>query len=474
VDEPLRSVAFLLGHLLAVLAFSMIVPVVIDPADWRPFVLSAAITGFFAGSLYWASMGSAVNISAKSAHVLTAAAWLILPLFGALPLMFSGLSVTDAVFETVSGLTTTGSTILTDLDEQPYALLFWRALLQWIGGIGVIAMSIAILPFLRVGGMQLFRTESSDQTGKELPRAAAIAAATVWVYVILTFACAVAYWIAGMDTFDAVTHAMTTISTGGFSTHDASMGYFASAGIYWVSTIFMLAGGIPFVLYIRAARGRSIRSTQVETLLGVLLVVSLSLSVWLILESDSGPFEAVTLSVFNAVSVITTTGYAGSDYTTWGGFPVAVFFFLTFCGACTGSTSGGLKMMRLIVAVKSVMLRLRKMILPDGVFVTKYEGQALPQDVEVGVAVFCILFIVALALVFVGLSLTGLDLVTAMSGAATALANVGPGIGPVIGPASTFASLPDSAKWILCAGMLLGRLEIFTLLVLVTPMFWRA
>lgn len=470
----MRSVTFLIGHLLAVLAASMLVPVLIDPNDWRPFVLSAVITGFFAGALYWSTAGGEVRIGAKDVHVMTAAAWLILPVFGALPLKLSGLSFTDAIFETVSGMTTTGSTVLSDLDHQPFALLFWRALLQWIGGIGVIVMSIAILPFLRIGGMQLFHTESSDRTDKELPRSTAIAVATIWVYSALTAACAVAYWVAGMNGFDALTHAMTTVSTGGFSTHDASMAYFDSLFIYWVSTIFMLAGGIPFVLYIRAYSGRSIKSTQVETLLAVLAVVTLVLTVWLLTHSERGVFEAITVSVFNAVSVITTTGYAGGDYTAWGSFPVVLFFFLTLCGACTGSTSGGLKMMRLIVAVKSVSLSLRKMILPDGVFFTKYEGKVLPPDVQTGVAVFCILFMAVLALEFIGLSVAGLDMETALSGAATSLANVGPGIGPVIGPAGTFASLPDSAKWILCAGMLMGRLEIFTLLILVTPMFWRA
>ncbi len=295
------SVTFLLGHLLSILALSMLVPITIDPNDWRPFLLSSVIAGFFAGCLYLGSRRKSVNISAKSVHVLTAASWLFLPLFAALPFAFSGLGITDAVFEAVSNLTTTGSTIMTGLDDQPYALLFWRALLQWIGGVGVIVMSIAILPFLRVGGMQLFRTENSEQASKELTRAASIAGMTIWVYIALTVACGALYWLFGMDMFDALTHAMTTVSSGGYSTHDASMDYFDNAALYWITVIFMLAGGIPFVLYIRALRRRSIKSTQVETLLILVAVVSIALTAWLVVQSDCEPFEALTLSVFNTV-----------------------------------------------------------------------------------------------------------------------------------------------------------------------------
>ncbi len=469
----MRAVASIIGLFLWALAGSMILPIIVDPDDWHPFAIAAGLTVLAGGMLFFSNWGGSYEINVKRAYLLTAGAWLVLPVFGALPFELSGFSATDAIFETVSGMTTTGSTIMNDLDHQPPALLFWRALLQWIGGIGVIVMSIAILPFLGVGGMQLFRTESSDQSDKELPRAAKFAGATVWVYGSISSACAVAYMAAGMDGFDAVTHAMSTVSTGGFSNYDASMAHFTNPAIHWLATLFMLASGIPLVLYIRAVRGNTVRSTQVKSLLIMLGIAITALFAWRIFHSDRPAFEVLTQVAFNVVSIVTTTGYALTDYTLWGGFAATVFFFLTFCGACTGSTSGGLKVMRFTVALKSISIQLRKMIYVHGVFVEKYEGKPLAPEVMHSVGVFFFVFFVFFFLEFLALYCTGLDMVTSLSGAATSLANVGPGLGSTIGPAGTFASLPETAKWILCLGMVAGRLEFMTLLVLVLPAFWR-
>jgi trk system potassium uptake protein len=466
-------VASVLGLLLWALAGTMILPIIVDPNDWYPFLLAAVVTVFFAGVLQFGNWGSSRRITLKGAYLLTASAWLVLPLFGALPFVFHGFTVADGVFETVSGLTTTGSTIIVGLDNMAPALLFWRALLQWVGGVGIIVMSIALLPLMGAGGMQLFRTESSDRSDRVLPRAADVAAATAWIYAVLSAVCAVAYYLAGMSAFDAICHAMTTLSTGGFSTHDASIAYYHSLTIYWIGTVFMLAGSIPFVLYIRALRLRPLRLTQIKLLITIIICVSAPLSIYLYITNNFNIFESVTLIVFNVVSIITTTGFVASDYTQWGYVMPTVFFFLTFLGGCTGSTSGGIKMMRLAVMFKTVGVSIKKLVNPHGIFVERYDGQVLERDVMESVAVFMILYLTTFTIIFLVLEMVGLDFETTLSGAATALGNVGPGIGPIIGPSGTFASLPDAAKWVLSVGMLLGRLEFFTLLVLLTPSFWR-
>jgi trk system potassium uptake protein TrkH len=468
-----QAVLSIIGMLLGGLAVAMLLPALADPEHALRFLASAGITGLAAGWVYFSAPRDSRNkIGVREAYLLTSLAWLSLTVFAALPLKLSGLTMTDAVFESVSGLTTTGSTVLTDLDEWSEAILLWRALLQWVGGIGIIVTSIAILPLLRVGGMQLFRTESS-QSAKELPRAAKLATETLWVYGALSALCAMSYWIAGMSGFDAITHAMTTVSTGGFSTHDASLGYFRSDIIEWIAVLFMLAGGIPFVLYIRAYHHRPIKSVQVKSLFIFLGVTIAVLTAWLLGRTEMNTVDAVTEVVFNVVSVVTTTGFATADYTSWGAFAVAVFFVLTFSGACTGSTSGGLKIMRSLVALKMCRLEIRKGAHPHGVFREKYEDTTLTGEVMSSVGMFMFIFFGSIAALGVALQLIGLDFVTAFSGAATAIANVGPGLGPTIGPAGNFATLPDVAKWLLSIGMLFGRLEFLTLLVLVTPAFWR-
>jgi trk/ktr system potassium uptake protein len=469
----MQAILSIIGMLLGGLAVAMAVPILADVSDAAPFLESSAITAFAGGALYFGNRGSTGDkFGIREAYLLTSGAWVALAVFAALPIMLSGLSLTDAVFESVSGLTTTGSTILINLDALSPALLLWRALLQWVGGIGIIVTSIAILPLLRVGGMQLFRTESSASE-KELPRAAKLAAATLWIYACLSLACAAAYWAAGMSGFDAIAHAMATVSTGGYSTHDLSMGYFDSPLIDWIAAGFMLAGGLPFVLYIRLLRDGSFSSVQVRSLLMFLVVAIGILTLWLLLHRNLAPLDALTIVTFNIVSVVTTTGFATTDYTTWGTFAVAMFFFLSFSGACTGSTSGGLKVMRVLVGLKMCRMEMRKVAYPHGVYSEKYENKELSGDVMQSVGIFIFVFIASVTVLALLLGAIGLDFETSLSGAVTAIANVGPGIGPVIGPAGNFSTLPDIAKWLLSIGMLFGRLEFFTLLVLLTPQFWR-
>jgi trk system potassium uptake protein TrkH len=479
----LRPILQVTGILLIILALFMAPPMVADMAaghrDWQVFLVAGAVTLFIGVSLVLMNRAPGFGeLSGRQAFLLTTLVWVVLTLFAALPLAFSELqlSVADAVFEAMSGTTTTGATVIVGLDAAPPGILLWRAILQWLGGIGIIVMGVAILPILRVGGMQLVRTESSDLSEKILPRAAQIASAIGLIYLALTLACAILYWYAGMVPFDAAAHAMTTIATGGFSTRDASIGGFGSAAIEWIAIVFMVIGSLPFVLYIQASGGQLrplLRDAQVRWFIGIAAVVALAISLWLILTASALPSEALRHATFNAVSTISTTGYASTDYGLWGTFPVATLFFLMCVGGCTGSTSGGIKVFRLTVLHAVASNQVARLLRPHGVFVATFNRRPLPETAAVAVMAFVFLFALSFALLAIMLSALGLDYLTAMSGALTALANVGPGLGDIIGPAGNFSSLPDSAKWLLSAAMLLGRLELLTVLVLFTPAFWR-
>ena len=480
----LKPVASLVGGTLLALAAAMLLPVGVDlwaaNPDWRAFAISSVITaGAGAALLALGRGGLEGGLTIRQAFVLTPAAWTAVALFAALPLYASDYaqlrdSFTNAFFESMSGLTTTGSTVIVGLDSAPPGVLLWRAILQWLGGIGIIATAIAILPALGVGGMQLFRTESSDRSEKVMPRVRDITAAIGAVYVALTLACAVLYWLAEMTPFDAVAHALTTVSTGGFSTTDMSMGGFGP-GAQWIAIVFMVAGALPFVLYVKLLRGEGdvFLDSQVRTLLMLLVAVSAVLASWLVLGDRYAPADAVRHAAFNVVSVVTTTGYASTDYLVWGNFAVGAFFALTFIGGCTGSTSGGMKIFRFEVMALMLRAHFRRLIYPHGVFPRTYAGRPLPDDVVASVVVFFSLFFICYSLITLALMALGLDFVTAISASVTALSNVGPGLGPIIGPAGSFAPLPDAAKWVLAFAMLLGRLELFTVLILFMPGFWK-
>jgi trk system potassium uptake protein TrkH len=476
-----HPILFIVGILVSVMGVSMLAPAITDAiagsADWITFTLSSACVGFIGGLCLFSSRGHPIRLNLRQAFLLTALSWISLSAVAALPFVISELrlSYTDAFFEAISGLTTTGSTVLVGLDHMPPGILLWRAMLQWLGGIGIIVMAIAMLPFLRVGGMQLFRMESSDRSEKALPRAAQLAAATSVAYAALSVACAFAYFAAGMTGFEAVTHAMTTVSTGGYSTSDGSIGHFESPVIHWVATLFMILGALPFVIYIQAVQGRHrpiLANSQVRRFLQGMVVVVLLMTAW-IWHDGQALTDALRLAAFNVVSIVTTTGYATADYGLWGTFPVLMFFFLTFLGGCTGSTSGGIKTLRLELAILMIRNQLQRLFLPNAVLSISYKGQAVGDDVVRSAMTFVFIFVVGVAVLGISLGLLGLDFVTAFSGAATAIANVGPGLGDVIGPAGNFSSLPDAAKWLLSAGMLMGRLEFLTVLVALSPMFWR-
>lgn len=480
----LRPVLHIIAQMLLALSVAMLLPALVDLAtrdpNWKAFLLGSGVTfACGAGLSYATRCRLAGGLTLRQSFVLTPLAYATLVLFAALPLYISDYAqlkdnFTNAFFEAMSGLTTTGATVIVGLDKAPSGLLLWRALLQWLGGIGIIGVAIAILPALGVGGMQLFRTESSDLSEKVMPRVREIATAITLIYVGLTITCSILYWLAGMTAFDALAHALTTVSTAGFSTSDYSMGNFSPAA-QWVGTAFMLAGGIPFVLYVRLLRGEqdSLRDRQVRTFLSFLLVVIAALTAWLVSSGRYGFQDALRLTAFNVVSVVTTTGYATTDYGLWGNVAVGVFFGLSFVGGCTGSTSGGIKIYRFEVIAKVLRSHLRHLIYPRGVFQRVYAGRLLPDEVVASVVVFFAFFFICCGGLTLFLMALDLDFLTSTSAAVATLANVGPGLGPIIGPAGNFSSLPDAAKWLLACGMLLGRLELFTVLVLFLPQFWR-
>ncbi|MCP5366241.1 MAG: TrkH family potassium uptake protein [Hyphomicrobiales bacterium] len=477
-----RPVMLVVGILLSVLALGMVIPAAVDAfagnRDWQVFGISAGVTLFVGVAMALTFRTAGARMSVRQAFVMTTISWVALVFFAALPFTFGELelSFTDAVFESMSGLTTTGSTVITGLDYAPPGLLLWRALLQWLGGIGIIVMAIAVLPMLRVGGMQLFRMESSDQSEKALPRAAQIAGAIGTIYLGLTIIWAGGYWLAGMSGLEAVVHAMTTIATGGFSTSDSSMGHFDSALIDYIATVGMVVGGLPFLLYLKAIQGDPralLRDSQVQWFLGIVAAAVLTAAGFLWAENGYDPFQALRYGAFNIVSVITGTGYATSDYGLWGSFAVPMFFYLMFIGGCAGSTTCGIKIFRFQVLYAAARTQVRHLLQPHGVFIPYYNRRPIPEDVMISVLSFFFVFGVCFALLALGLGMLGLDYLTATSSAATALSNVGPALGPIVGPAGTFQPLPDTAKWLLCAGMLLGRLELFTVIVLFTRAFWR-
>lgn len=478
--KPLLQVC---GSLLIALALAMLVPLLADLAgghdDWEVFLASAALTLFVGAALVLANRGAGfTSLSMRQVFMLTTLAWTTLALFAALPLAFCGLdlSLADAVFEAVSGITTTGSTVITGLDSAPPGILLWRGILQWIGGIGIIVTGVAILPVLSVGGMQLFRSESSDRSEKVLPRSAQIASAIGGLYLGLTLACLLTYWSLGMSLFEATVHAMTTVATGGYSTSDASIGHFASPGIEWAATLFMAAGGVPFVLYLQALRGRPrqlLEDVQLHWYLAVLVSASLLLALWLVRERAVEPLMALRWAAFTATSIMTGTGYASTDYGLWGTFPLVILFFLKCVGGCTGSTTGGIKIFRFVVLYQVARMQITRLVQPNVVYRMTYNGRAIGEDSAISVMAFFFLFAVSFSVVAALLGALGLDYLTAMSASVTALSNVGPGLGPIIGPSGHFGDLPDAAKWVLSAAMLLGRLELFTVLVLITPLFWK-
>lgn len=478
-----RTIASAIGALTAALGLAMLLPALADLAvghpDWQVFLISSLITTIAGAGLWGASTGGEAVLNLRQAFLMTVLIWLVLTVFGALPFYISdlGLSVSDAVFEAMSGITTTGATVITTLDSAPPGILLWRGLLQWFGGLGVVVMAIAVLPMLRVGGMQMFKAEAFETPDKILPAAAQIAMAMTTIYGILTFACATAYWVAGMNPFDAMVHALSTVSTGGFSTRDASLGAFAQPAIHYVSVVFMVLGALPFVLYIGVMQG-SVRQffgdSQVRLFLALLAFATLIAVSVQVTGGIAGGETAFRQGLFSVVSVMTGSGFGLADFSAWGPLAVSLFFVIMFIGGCTGSTSCGIKIFRFQVLARDLYQHIRQIVLPSMVYIKRYNGRPLPDSVSTSVQSFVFLYFASFLILAVLLSLTGLEPLDALGAAATAISNVGPALSPELGPNGNFASVPETTKWLLAAGMLVGRLEVLMIVVLFTPRFWKA
>ena len=476
-----KTVFFTLGVLQIILGVSMIIPIIIQfiYSELDASFISAGIISVVFGILFFLSnLDHNKKLNLQQAFLLTAFSWISIAIFGALPFIFSNLelTITDSFFESMSGITTTGSTIMVNLDDAPKAILLWRAMLQWLGGVGIILMAITLMPIMNVGGMQLFKVSSNDTAEKILPKSKQISIRLIIIYSALTLLCAFFYKIFGMSFFDSLTHSMTTIATGGFSNYNESIGYFDSFLIEITSMIFILLGSIPFIAYIKFLNGdRKIffSDTQIKTFFKIILFSIIILFIYLVIINKS-LFEISIRSIsFNIISILTGTGYVTKDFDQWGNFPLIFFLLLMFIGGCAGSTTCGIKIFRVQILYHFLVNQLKKIIYPRGIFIIKYDKSNIDDKFMSSVIAFIYLYIIIFFALTAILTLTGLNFVTAISGAATSISNVGPGLGDTIGPNGNFASLSNASKWALSVGMILGRLELFAILVLFVPSFWR-
>jgi len=476
-----KTVFFTLGILQVILGLAMIMPIIVqfiyNELD-SSFVSSGIITIIFGILFFLSNLDHDKKLNLTQAFLLTALSWLSIAVFGSLPFIFSNLSldITDAFFESMSGITTTGSTIITNLDTAPKSILLWRAILQWLGGIGIIVMAITLMPIMNVGGMQLFKISSNDTAEKILPKSKEISLRLILIYLALTFSCALFYKIFGMNFFDSLTHSMTTIATGGFSNYNQSIGYFNSILIETTSMIFILLGSLPFIAYLKFLNGDKkifYTDTQIRTFFKIVFFSIIILFIYLLILKQS-LFEISIRSIaFNVISILTGTGYVTQDFNQWGNFPLIFFLILMFIGGCAGSTACGIKIFRIQLLYNFLINQLKKIIYPRGIFIIKYDKSNIDDKFMSSVISFIFLYIVIFFILTAILSLTGLDFITSISGAATSISNVGPGLGEIIGPNGNFSSLSNSSKWALSLGMILGRLELFAILVLFIPSFWR-
>ncbi len=477
-----KTVFFATGMLLIILGAFMLIPFFVQfiyDEKNNTFLSAASVTAFIGILLVLTNLEENRKLNLQQAFLLTTLSWLSIAIFGCLPFLLSNLdlSFVDAFFESMSGITTTGSTIITNLDDAPKSILIWRAILQWLGGIGVIVMAITILPLLNVGGMQLFRMESSDTTEKILPKTREVTLIISIIYLILTFVCSIAYWIVGMNIFDSIAHSMTTIATGGFSTHSTSIGYFQNPNIEIISIIFIILGSIPFIAYLKFVKGDKkifFEDAQIRGLIYILIASVLLMFLYLMLNNKEYSFlENLRTSTFNVVSVLSGTGYVTADFSSWGKFPLIFFLFLMFIGGCAGSTTCGIKIFRFQILVRFIINQIKKLVYPHGVFSIKYNNEKVSNTFIYSIMTFIFLYFFIFFILAALLSINGLDFVTAISGAASAISNVGPGLGDIIGPNGNFSDLPNFSKLSLSLGMLLGRLELFAVLVLFFPSFWK-
>ncbi|MDC3038665.1 TrkH family potassium uptake protein [Candidatus Pelagibacter sp.] len=477
-----KTVFFTLGVLLIVLGFSMLAPIIVQIIYNEfnsTFIISSIITITFGALFFLANIDHNRSLSTQQAFLLTALSWIGVAIFGSIPFIFSdlNLSLTDAFFESMSGITTTGATIINNLSDTPKAILSWRAILQWLGGIGIIVMAITLMPIMNIGGMQLLKISSGDSSEKILPKSKQISLRLVLIYFSLTLLCAFFYKVCGMNFFDSFTHSMTTIATGGFSNYNQSIGFFESAKIEYVSIVFIILGSIPFISYIKFLSGNKkivFKDEQIKLFFKLIFFSILILFIYLAIVNKNIFEIQLRAIIFNVVSILTGTGYVTKEFDQWGNFPLIFFLLLMFIGGCAGSTTCGIKVFRVHMLYFFLKNQLMKIIYPRAIINLKYNNDVVQDKLIASIISFIYLYIIIFFVISALLTLTGLDFITAISGAASSISNVGPGLGNEIGPNSNYASLPATSKWILSSGMILGRLEIFAILVIFLPSFWRS
>ena len=474
-----KTVFFTLGILQIILGIFMLTPLIAqffyDEID-SSFFGASIVTTIFGTLFFLSNLDHDKKLNLQQAFLLTALSWLSIAIFGSLPFVFSSIefSFTNAFFESMSGITTTGSTIISNLENMPRGILLWRAILQWLGGIGIIVMAITLMPIMNVGGMQLFKISNNDSSEKILPKSKEIALRLIYIYSGLTIMCAISYKILGMNIFDSITHSMTTIATGGFSNYNQSIGFFNSSSIEISAMIFIILGSLPFIAYIKFLSGNKkifILDNQIKTFLKIIFFSIVFLALYLSIN-NSTEFELRSI-FFNVISILTGTGYVNAQFDNWGGFPLILFLGLMFIGGCAGSTTCGVKIFRIQILYSFVSIQIKKIIYPKGIFVLKYDQNPVDNKFIASIISFIYMYLLIFFVISALLSLSGLDFITSISGAATSISNVGPGLGSIIGPNGNFSTLPDVSKWILSLGMILGRLELFAILVLFLPSFWR-
>lgn len=479
----LRPVAQPIGRTVATLGVAMLLPAIVDwwhgNPHWVAFVHSGVLTFVLGLLITVATRGEDKSLNLQQAFLLTSGLWAAIPIFGTLPFMLGEphANFTDAFFEAMSGVTTTGTTVFPQLDDLPKGTHLWRAILHWIGGLGIVVVAMIFLPIMKVGGMQFFRSEGFDTLGKILPRAGEIAAEMTRIYLFLTGACIVTYLMLGMSGFDAVVQALGTVSTGGFSNYDLSFGQFLGP-IEWAASVFMILATIPFIRMVQAMRGNFVPIWQDKQIRAYLRWVFYCCALIVIyrliyMQQDAHPLDVVRETVFNTISTFSGTGFFSTDVMSWGYLPFALLFIGGLIGGCTGSTTCSVKVFRYLVLFQAVRAQLRRMLSPHRVYPLRYEGRPLDQDVIDSVMAFFTLFMLTFGLLIVGLSLTGLHPRTALTAAWTAIANIGPIWGPEITANGSIAEFSTGAKWMMIWGMYLGRLELVSVLVLFLPRFWR-
>tara|TARA_Y100001970_G_scaffold88081_1_gene111180 strand:+ start:4592 stop:6040 length:1449 start_codon:yes stop_codon:yes gene_type:complete len=477
-----RSILNIIGSLLCIQSIAMLIPLIFDLIyennDWKEFFYCSLITFFFGLVLHISFKKEKIKIDIRQAFVLTLFSWVVIALFGSVPFVYTSanLTYTNALFETISGITTTGATVIKNLDFLSEGILIWRSLLQWFGGIGIIVLAIAILPTLQIGGMQLLHTEHDDPYEKTLPKINQFIIEIFLLYVILTFICFILYYINGMTGFDSIIHSLTTISTGGFSSHNLSFAFFQSQSLELICVIFMIVGSLPFVIYLQFVHGDKssiIKDDQIRLFIILLFSIIIITTVWLNSYLGTDILTSIRLSLFNITSILTGTGYSSSNYSNWGSFGLVIMIIIMFIGGCAGSTTGGIKIFRLQILFRGTRAQIKKLTKPHAVFVMRFNNKTVNENTYNSIMGFFFMYILVFIIASISLSFFNLDFVSSFSAAASAISNVGPGLGNLIGPIGSYSNLDDGAKWILILTMLIGRLEIFTILVLLSFNFWR-